>query len=45
MTLAEKLCLSAAFLFFMTGLLTGIWKYWCMAHWFWGRGALIAVWQ
>jgi len=31
MTLAEKLCLSAAFLFFMTGLLTGIWKYWCMA--------------
>ncbi|MDL0431411.1 hypothetical protein QPM17_09740 [Marinobacter sp. TBZ242] len=32
MTLAEKLCLSAAFLFFMTGLLTGIWKYWCMAN-------------
>ena len=31
MTLAEKLCLSAAFLFFITGLLTGIWKYWCMA--------------
>ena len=31
MTLAEKLCLSAAFLFFMTGLVTGIWKYWCMA--------------
>lgn len=31
MTMAEKLCLSAAFLFFMTGLLTGIWKYWCMA--------------
>ena len=31
MSLAEKLCISAAFLFFMTGLLTGIWKYWCMA--------------
>ncbi|MBJ6136948.1 hypothetical protein JAO79_05390 [Marinobacter litoralis] len=31
MSLAEKLCLSAAFVFFMTGLLTGIWKYWCMA--------------
>lgn len=31
MTLAEKLCLTAAFVFFMTGLLTGIWKYWCMA--------------
>lgn len=27
MTLAEKLCLSAAFLFLMTGLFTGIWKY------------------
>lgn len=27
MSLAEKICLSAAFLFFMTGLLTGIWKY------------------
>lgn len=32
MTLAEKLCLTAAFIFFMTGLLTGIWKYWCMAN-------------
>jgi hypothetical protein len=31
MSLAEKLCISSAFLFFMTGLLTGIWKYWCMA--------------
>lgn len=31
MSLAEKFCLSAAFLFFMTGLLTGIWKYRCMA--------------
>ncbi|WP_323751783.1 hypothetical protein [Marinobacter sp.] len=31
MTLAVKLCLSAAFLFFMTGLITGIWKYWCIA--------------
>ncbi|MCK0104949.1 hypothetical protein [Marinobacter sp. S0848L] len=31
MSLAEKLCLTAAFIFFMTGLLTGIWKYWCMA--------------
>ncbi|MFP3977415.1 hypothetical protein [Marinobacter sp. KMM 10035] len=30
-TLAEKLSLTAAFIFFMTGLLTGIWKYWCMA--------------
>lgn len=27
MSLAEKICLSAAFLFFMTGLITGIWKY------------------
>ena len=27
MSLAEKICLSAALLFFMTGLLTGIWKY------------------
>mgnify|MGYP005857780679 CR=1 FL=1 len=27
MSLAEKICLSAGFLFFMTGLLTGIWKY------------------
>lgn len=32
MTLAEKLCLTAAFIFFMTGLLTGIWKYHCMAR-------------
>lgn len=31
MTLAEKLCLTAAFVFFMTGLLTGVWKYACMA--------------
>lgn len=31
MSLAEKICLSAAFLFFMTGLLTGIWKYRHMA--------------
>lgn len=31
MTLAEKLSLTAAFIFFMTGLLTGIWKYRCMA--------------
>ncbi|WP_372964457.1 hypothetical protein [Marinobacter sp.] len=31
MTLAEKLCLTSAFVFFMTGLFTGIWKYWCMA--------------
>lgn len=27
MSLAEKFCLSAAFLFLMTGLLTGVWKY------------------
>ena len=27
MTLAEKFCLTAAFLFFMTGLFAGIWKY------------------
>ncbi|MGO1500609.1 MAG: hypothetical protein ACTHWH_04905 [Marinobacter sp.] len=32
MTLAEKLCLTATFVFFMTGLLTGIWKYGCMAR-------------
>lgn len=32
MSLAEKICLSAAFLFFMTGLLTGIWKYMHMAR-------------
>ena len=31
MSLAEKICLSAALLFFMTGLLTGIWKYRHMA--------------
>ncbi|WP_227174144.1 hypothetical protein [Marinobacter sp. CA1] len=31
LTLAEKLCITAAFAFFMTGLLTGIWKYRCMA--------------
>ncbi|WP_421843998.1 hypothetical protein [Marinobacter algicola] len=28
----KKICLSAAFLFFMTGLLTGIWKYRHMAR-------------
>lgn len=27
MSLAEKYCLTAAFIFFMTGLLSGIWKY------------------
>ena len=32
MSLAEKICLSAALLFFMTGLLTGIWKYRHMAR-------------
>lgn len=32
MSLAEKICLSAAFLFFMTGLMTGIWKYRHMAR-------------
>lgn len=32
MSLAEKICISAAFLFFMTGLLTGIWKYTHMAR-------------
>ncbi len=31
LTLAEKLCITAAFVFFMTSLLTGIWKYRCMA--------------
>ncbi|MBN7770858.1 hypothetical protein KUV44_06200 [Marinobacter daepoensis] len=31
MSFAEKLCLSAAVVFFITGLLTGIWKYRCMA--------------
>ncbi len=32
MSLAEKYCLTAAFLFFMTGLLTGVWKYRHMAR-------------
>lgn len=32
MSLAEKICLTAALLFFMTGLLTGIWKYRHMAR-------------
>lgn len=32
MALAEKICLSAAFVFFLTGLLTGIWKYRHMAR-------------
>lgn len=32
MSLAEKICLSAAFVFFMTGLVTGIWKYRHMAR-------------
>lgn len=32
MNLAEKLCLSGAFLFFMIGLLTGTWKYWHIAR-------------
>lgn len=32
MHLAEKLCLSGAFLFFMIGLLTGTWKYWHIAR-------------
>lgn len=32
MSTAEKLCLLAAFVFFMTGLITGIWKYVCMAR-------------
>lgn len=27
MTLAEKYCITAAFIFFMTGLLSGVWKY------------------
>lgn len=31
LSLAEKLCITAAFMFFMAGLLTGIWKYRCMA--------------
>jgi len=32
MSLAEKLCLTGAFVFFMTGLLTGVWKYVCIAR-------------
>lgn len=32
MTIAEKVCLTAAFVFFLTGLLTGIWKYRHMAR-------------
>lgn len=32
MSLAEKICLTAALVFFMTGLLTGIWKYRHMAR-------------
>jgi hypothetical protein len=32
MSLAEKLSLSGAFLFFLTGLVTGIWKYWHIAR-------------
>lgn len=32
MSLAEKLCLSGAFLFFMIGLVTGTWKYWHIAR-------------
>lgn len=32
MSLAEKICLSAALIFFMTGLITGIWKYRHMAR-------------
>lgn len=32
MSIAEKLCLTGAFLFFMTGLVTGVWKYLCMAR-------------
>ena len=31
MSLAEKYCLTAAFVFFMTGLISGIWKYRLMA--------------
>lgn len=30
MSLAEKYCLTAAFIFLMIGLLSGIWKYWLM---------------
>jgi hypothetical protein len=32
MSTAVKLCITAAFVFFMTGLITGIWKYVCMAR-------------
>lgn len=32
MSLAQQLCLTAAFGFFVTGLVTGIWKYWHMAR-------------
>ncbi|HTN32829.1 MAG TPA: hypothetical protein VL091_02370 [Marinobacter sp.] len=32
MSIAVKLCLTAAFVFFMTGLITGVWKYVCMAR-------------
>ena len=32
MSLAEKYCLTAAFVFFLTGLLTGIWKYLAIAR-------------
>lgn len=32
MPLAQQLCLTAAFIFFITGLLTGIWKYRHMAR-------------
>lgn len=32
MTIAEKICLTFAFVFFLTGLLTGVWKYWHMAR-------------
>jgi len=32
MSIAEKVCLTFAFVFFLTGLLTGVWKYWHMAR-------------
>ena len=32
MLLAEKVCITAAFVFFMTGLVTGVWKYRCMVN-------------
>jgi hypothetical protein len=28
--MAESFCIMASGLFFLTGLLTGVWKYWCM---------------